>query len=671
MASIKCKTRINSNTKGKYRVYFTCHPEDFDFCFFKVCNDILGTYDCAIYYTEDMSAEITDEDKMVDIYSNNLFVIPVTKKLLTTPNRAMDSDFPYAVKEKMHILPIMMESEIDTLYSLKDKFGELQYLKAYECDSTEISYTVKLKKYLESVFLGDELIKRIRAAFDAYIFLSYRKKDRYYANELMRLIHSNPECMNIAIWFDEFLTPGESFKESIEKILDDCKLFALLVTPQLLEKVVDGTGEIKENYVISTELPLARKNKKEKGIDIFAVEMETTDREALAAIEIDEYINSKDPTFRQRLLDAVSRITATSQKSSESNYLIGLAYMEGIDVEVDREKGMQLIVDAAESGCLEAIHKMVDICKNSGQADKDKASEWLHRAVLVQEEEFRSTRDNGLLQGLIEDIANLFDLQMHHKVHEAKDMFVRVVEFDSFMIENGLYQDPKDAQKIRAAYANLFRHRAKKIAMINGREYEHKDFEEWLMVYEKLCLRVPDFSKDELAFAYLHYIEVLEEENAFDVSFDIANKLLQLSLKEAIKFKVQLKEDYSSKLYFDVPKDVCTYTFWLEMSLSGYLHIAIAYSENQKRRLMSIKKMLELAEYLRGHLIAYSTCEKIAICYKLLGRTLEKLGKIDTSQKANEYAILVENCMHMRKKIIPVFDRELHEVIDALINESV
>ena len=64
------------------------------------------------------------------------------------------------------------------------------------------------------------MAKRVRAAFDAYIFLSYRKKDRKYANELMRLIHSNPECRDIAIWFDEFLTPGESFKENIEKILD-------------------------------------------------------------------------------------------------------------------------------------------------------------------------------------------------------------------------------------------------------------------------------------------------------------------------------------------------------------------------------------------------------------------------------------------------------------------
>ena len=76
--------------------------------------------------------------------------------------------------------------------------------------------------------ISDELAQRIRAAFDAYIFLSYRKKDRRYANELMKLIHKNPECRDIAVWYDEFLPPGDSFKQSIEKILKDSILILSL-----------------------------------------------------------------------------------------------------------------------------------------------------------------------------------------------------------------------------------------------------------------------------------------------------------------------------------------------------------------------------------------------------------------------------------------------------------
>ena len=73
--------------------------------------------------------------------------------------------------------------------------------------------------------------KKVRAAFDAYIFLSYRKKDRRYANELMKLIHSHPQCRDIAIWYDEFLTPGENFRVNIEKILKTSKLFPFWSRP--------------------------------------------------------------------------------------------------------------------------------------------------------------------------------------------------------------------------------------------------------------------------------------------------------------------------------------------------------------------------------------------------------------------------------------------------------
>lgn len=361
MAVFKVETKNKVDIDKKPRVYFTCHPEDFDKYFKKICDDVFKTHDCAIYYTEDMTEVIAEDEKQVDLGRNNLFVVPVTFKLLTTPNRAMDEDIPYALKEHIPVLPIMMEPGIDKFYSNPDKFGELQYLNPYSTDITEISYDEKLKKYLESVLISDELAKRVRAAFDAYIFLSYRKKDRKYANELMRLIHSIPEYRDIAIWFDEFLTPGESFKENIEKILDDCKLFTLLVTPQLLEKVVDENGEERDNYVISTELPLARKKKQEKGTNIFAVEMEKTDREALSAINIEDYTNPKNADFRSRLLETISRMAITTNDTPEHNFLIGLAYLDGIDVEVDRERAVELLTSAAKSNLLEAMQKLQEI----------------------------------------------------------------------------------------------------------------------------------------------------------------------------------------------------------------------------------------------------------------------------------------------------------------------
>ena len=375
MAEFQVKTKGNASPKGKPRVYFTCHPADFEKYFEKLCQDIFKTHQCAIYYTEDMSAVIEEQDKATDLGSHNLFIVPVTFKLLTQPNRAMDSDIPYALQQHIPVLPFMMEPGIDAVYSRPDKFGELQYLNPYSTDLTEISYEEKLKKYLESVLISDEMAQKVRAAFDAYIFLSYRKKDRRHANELMRLIHSHPELRDIAIWYDEFLTPGKSFKESIDQMLADSDLFALLVTPNLLEE-----PEGKPNFVMGEEYPAAKKS----GIGILPAEMEDTDKAALGEKfdGIPACVKPDDESFKPRLMEALSRIaTAANDDDPMHNYLIGLAYLEGIDVETDRQRGLELITKAAEANLPEAMEKLYDMYRDGAGVALDyrKAVKWAER----------------------------------------------------------------------------------------------------------------------------------------------------------------------------------------------------------------------------------------------------------------------------------------------------
>ncbi|MBQ9930526.1 MAG: tetratricopeptide repeat protein [Oscillospiraceae bacterium] len=378
MAEFQVKTKGNASPKGKPRVYFTCHPADFEKYFEKLCQDIFKTHQCAIYYTEDMSAVIEEQDKATDLGSHNLFIVPVTFKLLTQPNRAMDSDIPYALQQHIPVLPFMMEPGIDAVYSRPDKFGELQYLNPYSTDLTEISYEEKLKKYLESVLISDEMAQKVRAAFDAYIFLSYRKKDRRHANELMRLIHSHPELRDIAIWYDEFLTPGKSFKESIDQMLADSDLFALLVTPNLLEE-----PEGKPNFVMGEEYPAAKKS----GIGILPAEMEDTDKAALGEKfdGIPDCVKPDDEAFKPRLIEALSRIaTAANDDDPMHNFLIGLAYLEGVDVETDRQRGLELITKAAEADLPEAMEKLYNMySEGTGVAlNYQDAVKWAERLYI-------------------------------------------------------------------------------------------------------------------------------------------------------------------------------------------------------------------------------------------------------------------------------------------------
>ena len=349
MQELQFRTRGNASPQGRSRVYFTCHPADFTRSFERICTDIFASCDCAIYYTADMEARLPEETRDTDLGQMNLLVIPISGRLLTEPNRAMDEDFPFAKEQHIPVLPILLEPGLDELYSRPDRFGALQYLNPDSQDATEISYGEKLKRYLESVLVGSEQAARVRAAFDAYIFLSYRKKDRKYANELMRLIHRNPICRDIAIWYDEFLTPGESFSDTIGKMLSDSQLFALLVTPNLVNE---------QNYVQSVEYPAARQS----GKTILPALMEQTDPALLSEKYegIPAAVDARDDrAFRTRLQEALTGIARRENDQDPAhNFLIGLAYLEGIDVEVDRARALELITGAGEAELPEAMEKL-------------------------------------------------------------------------------------------------------------------------------------------------------------------------------------------------------------------------------------------------------------------------------------------------------------------------
>ena len=351
MTTYKVRTKDNSNSKDKPHVYFTCHPDDFEASFDRVCKDIFATHDCAIYYTEDMNDAIEEENIDSELGQMNLFVVPITFKLLREKNRAMRLDISYAKEKNIPILPLMMERGIDTLYSLEENFGNRQYLTPLYVDKVGNDYKNKLKNYLDTILVSKEMADRIRAAFDAYIFLSYRKKDRKYAAELMKIIHAIPKCRDIAIWYDEFLTPGESFVDNIERAMEQSKLFALLVTPNILED---------NNYVLREEYPAARR----KGMDILPAEMVETDRERLINLfdGIPSPTRPDDEEFSLSLIRMLEKIAKSENDGDpEHNFLIGLAYLDGIDVEIDYSRAVKLIGDSAEAGLAEAMEKMYHI----------------------------------------------------------------------------------------------------------------------------------------------------------------------------------------------------------------------------------------------------------------------------------------------------------------------
>ena len=345
------RTRGNARPFGKPKVFFTCHPGDFATWFDPICEDLFRNSNCAVYYTRDPSAHIESASDLVSLERMNLLVVPVTNRLLLEASRAMD-DVRLARKKRIPILPILCEEVPSKLYAAPENFGELQYLDKVGVDPTAIGYDTKLRDHLEAVLFDDKKADLIRQAFDARIFLSYRKKDRVFANELMRTIHSDPQREGIAIWFDEYLALGESFEHSIDENLEQSDLFALLVTPSVLE-MTDG----EPNYVMRVEYPKARSLDK----PIVAVEMRKTDAGSLAAAYpgLPECFDLRQGVPRRRFLKRVGELARSTQSPDPMrDYLLGGAYLYGIDVERNPDKALQLIKSAAVNGLPAAMQEL-------------------------------------------------------------------------------------------------------------------------------------------------------------------------------------------------------------------------------------------------------------------------------------------------------------------------
>lgn len=379
------ETRGQSEVRGKPRVYLTCHPEDVSMAVPLILGDILRHANCAVWRDARMDGPYELRELQDCLDQMQLLVLAVTSKFLYTPSRARDVELKYALSHHIPVLAIMLESGLAVEFNRVTE-TQIQVVDRYVTDPTATPYEEVLDNYLQSVLIGDELAERVRDAFDAYVFLSYRKKDRRHAQRLMHLIHENRQFRDIAIWYDEFLVPGENFNDAIRDAFDKSGLFALAVTPNLLES---------DNYVMRVEYPLAHKRQTQQGdLEIVPVEMYEIDRgdprtdrqqlkvayEDIPAVQ-DEH---RTPEMNAALLDALERIAKKENDgSAQHRFFIGLAYLNGIDVEIDHARALELIRSAAEDAapCFDATQKLVDMYRTGDGVAMDgrEAIRWQRR----------------------------------------------------------------------------------------------------------------------------------------------------------------------------------------------------------------------------------------------------------------------------------------------------
>lgn len=400
MKNLLYKTRNGDGVKGKPRVYVCTHPSE-EHLALELAEELLRRRDCALYYKEDSTQSAAEED----LKEMQLIVVAVTAEFLSRESVAW-RELAFAQSEHVPILPLAQSVGLEEKFN--ETFGELQLLGKSIQDSTAISFEEKLEKYLSEVLFEDELAKHVREEFKGYVFLSYRKKDRAHAQRLMRYIHSLPFYEDVAIWYDEFLTPGELYGEEIEAALHKSEFMALVVTPN----VADG-----ENYVSTTEYPMARL----AGKRVLPIELVKTDYARLEqTFEGLEPPISIDDT--EALEEAFLRSSNLFTKEGNFNgarhaYYVGQAYLHGIDVEVDRPRGVRLLKASAKAGYWQAMYRLAHMYKNGDGVQRD-----LVEAMLWQEQEvlFLEREKERFAKAWGEDDANDMRIEAYYLLAELR-----------------------------------------------------------------------------------------------------------------------------------------------------------------------------------------------------------------------------------------------------------
>lgn len=402
----------DNRAQGKPRVYFSSTKSDFSF-FEEISKDILSISDCTLFYCEDYSLNlIHDTDYLVQLGGMQLLVVPITLEFLSGDSRAY-LDFLWAKENAIPILPLMQDSGLEKLFN--NRCGNIQFLDKHVVDDTAISYESKLRDFLSNTLVSTELATKVRQAFDAYVFLSYRKKDRLYANEVMKKLHSYDFARDIAVWFDEYLVPGEDFNDAIMDALTKSDLFALLITPNIVNET---------NYVRDVEYPEAIKI----GKKIVAIEAQSTDKELLTQsfVDLPTPVAPDSIEFSEEFIKNLKNLAIRENDTPEHDFYIALAYLHGIDVEVDKQKAVEILTSCADRGVKEAC-SILSNCYSVGSGvkiDYKKAYEYAERSVELS----TSSDKSDELYNLARCYSRRIDVDNNTKRQVLKGLFKKALD---------------------------------------------------------------------------------------------------------------------------------------------------------------------------------------------------------------------------------------------------
>ncbi len=248
----KAKTG-RSGKMEKRKIFISAHPVDRYEWLDTVTSVIESTGVCTAIYN-------TTPSDMGDGLPNGVdtLVVLASVKYFTWVGSGYTSEFFAAVRDGIRVIPILIEGNQNTIDLVNMRLGKIQYIDATE--NRDFAMTTLCAHLLAEERVVDRSLPSV--------FISYRKQDKKHLHDLVEKIKEYENFDKINLWYDEVIVPGENYSKSILREVDECDLFILVVTPNVLEP---------SNYVRKVEY----KRAEAAGKRIIAIEAEKTDKSAL------------------------------------------------------------------------------------------------------------------------------------------------------------------------------------------------------------------------------------------------------------------------------------------------------------------------------------------------------------------------------------------------------
>ena len=391
------------------RVAVFGHPADIDSMRY-VAGDILIRLSCDAYIpSADTPPTMDDLRILLDDASLAAFV--VSRRFLFEDNLARQTILDMAKEAHTRLLFVQMDEGIEQDFD--HICGPYQLLRAADKDYPDaLTSFIDGKVSPYKLIMSPDDARLYNSLLRKRGFISYRKKDRALLSRLVERVRACPQLVDVALWFDDALVPGEDYNEQIERELDRADFVLFMVTPAFMEK---------GNYVLEREYPQAVA----AGKPFVAVATHNVDGAALAEAypQLGACVSWDEPGAVEAALRAATGTDEAHSPSPRQKYLLAREYSIGERTERNSRLSHRLYLESAEEGDAWAMARLAADYNEGVVLPKDpaEARKWCERAVPGFVELMRATAAEGQNTGLIAQTLSNLASQLARDCVEKRD----------------------------------------------------------------------------------------------------------------------------------------------------------------------------------------------------------------------------------------------------------